>query len=255
MTEEERYLFDLQGYLVVKNAIDADTLAVMNAWIDAQAAQNPTWRAQPHKTEIANVLTWGKPFLDLFANARVLPYLKELLGDHLRLDHDYAVFLQPGAKPLWLHGGGTPFDPSQYFLFRNGKMFNGLLVAAYALTDVPPGQGGFACILGSHKSNYACPSDIMRMQRESPIVQQVPVQAGDCVVFTEALAHGTLPWTGDHDRRTIFFKYSPGHMTWASRYYFAAEGDAEVQALEPELTERQRALLDPPSIDRHRRVP
>ena len=33
---------------------------------------------------------------------------------------------------------------------------------------------------------------------------RVEGQAGDCVLFTEKLSHGTVPWTGSGERRTLF---------------------------------------------------
>jgi hypothetical protein len=35
------------------------------------------------------------------------------------------------------------------------------------------------------------------------------------VIFTEALTHGTLPWRGKHQRRTLFYKYHQPMMAWA----------------------------------------
>lgn len=254
MNDEERYLFDVQGYLVIKNAIAPEALAEMNAWLDVQAERDPAFHGRPTNEHLYDILTWGSAFRALLDNPRVLPYLKELMGDTLRLDHDYAIFLQPGGMGMRLHGGATPYDPSQYYHCYHGRMYSGLTVAVYALTDVPPGAGGFACVPGSHKASFPCPMDILLLQKRAPIVQ-VPAQAGDCIVFTEALTHGTLPWTAGHVRRTLYFKYSPSHSSWAGRYYFPAEGNPAVQALESELTETQRILLDPPAIDAHRHVP
>ena len=36
MTEVERYLFDLQGYLIVEDVLDAEAVAELNRLIDAQ---------------------------------------------------------------------------------------------------------------------------------------------------------------------------------------------------------------------------
>jgi len=42
----------------------------------------------------------------------------------------------------------------------------------------------------------------------------VPVDAepGDCIVFTEALAHGSLVNQSGRPRRTLYFCYSVGYM-------------------------------------------
>jgi hypothetical protein len=255
MTDEERYLFDLRGYVVVPGAIDAETLARMNVWLDAKAEEDPKWRGQQDNLHLDYLLTWNDDFRCLLDNPVVLPYLKELMGDQLRLDHDYAIFLQPGGGGLGLHCGALPYDPSQYYHVFQGRMYSGLTVAVYALTDVPPGMGGFCCVPGSHRNNFETPASLRSLDPPSEAIVQVPARAGDCVIFTEALLHGTLPWRGPGVRRTLYFKYSPCHSTWSNATYFPMESNPSGPAVEHLLTERQRILLDPPGIFQHRTVP
>lgn len=248
MTEDEKYLFDLQGYLKIENAIDPQTLTEMNAWLDAQAEQDPKWRGQTGNAHLEDVIAWGPHFRNLMDHPRTFPIIKEILGDRLRLDHDYAIFLQAGHKGLQLHGPTLwPYDPCHFYHCINGVIRCGLSVVTFALTDVPPGSGGLCVIPGSHKSHFPLARDIQYYERESPIVQQIPCKAGDCVIFTESLLHGTLPWKGPGVRRTLFFKYAPCNIAWENRTYFPNEGRPAIQAIERELTETQRILLAPPS--------
>lgn len=248
MNEEEKYLFDLQGYLIIENALPPETVQEMNAWLDAQAEGDPAWRGQTGNAHIPNPITWGPMFRDLMDHPRVLPILRDVLGDTMRLDHDYAIFLEPGHTGLELHGpNGKPFDPCHYYIYRDGQIYCGLTVATFALTDVPPGAGGLALIPGSHKSNFKLPVDIRRFQRPHPIVQQIPMKAGDCVIFPEALFHGTQPWKGPGIRRTLFFKYAPGNISWEKRNYLPVPHTPAVEALQAELNETQQILIDAPS--------
>lgn len=73
------------------------------------------------------------------------------------------------------------------------------------------------------------------------------MNAGDVVFFTEGLTHCTIPWRGQIDRLTLLYKYSPGHSTWSTE-------DNDAALLAPLLTERQRRLLQPPSVYGHRPV-
>ena len=255
MNEEERYLFDLQGYLHLEGVLDTDQLQRMNAWLDAKAGSDPLWRAQTGNAHIEHPITWGPDFLALLDQPRVLPILRELMGEYLRLDHDYAIFLQPGHGGLQLHGPKMrePYDPLHFYHYVDGKIFCGLCVATFALTDVPAGAGGLAVIPGSHKSNFRVPEDIRLLQRSSPIVRQVPTKAGDCVIFTERLIHGTLPWQGPGIRRTLFFKYAPGSLAWESRAYFPPSPIPAAASIEAKLTPEQRRLLMSASADDHRR--
>jgi ectoine hydroxylase-related dioxygenase (phytanoyl-CoA dioxygenase family) len=161
---------------------------------------------------------WEAPFRRLIANPRLLPYLTEMIGPKCRYDHGYAIFMQRAGAKHRLHGGGTPYDPGQYYHWRNERMYNGLIVVSYALGDVNPGDGGFAAVPGSHKSNLPCPENIKQLERTGPWVIQVPQPAGSAIIFTESLTHGTWPWQSDRERRSLLYKYSPGHMSWAPEY-------------------------------------
>jgi hypothetical protein len=66
-------------------------------------------------------------------------------------------------------------------------------------------------------------------------VHRVEAKAGDCILFTEKLKHGTIPWAGINERRTLFYKYVP---------YGMHHGDAGYDTNDPELTSRQKRILD-----------
>ena len=239
MNEHERFLFDLQGFLVVPDALSPALVARLNELMDEHIAQETGPDMRTHR--FGRLLRWGKAYRDLIDNQRMVPYVEDLVGPQFRLDHDYVDVIRTGKGPIGtvLHGGSTPYDPSQYYHFKDGRMFNGLIVVAYNLKDVHPGDGGFGCVPGSHKSNYAFPREWQELDEPHPCVARVIGPAGTAIVFTEALTHGTLPWRGAGERRTLFFKYSPHCLSWSARYY-----DAEDY---PDLSDRQRAILEPPN--------
>ena len=65
------------------------------------------------------------------------------------------------------------------------------------------------------------------------------------------ILHGTLPWTADHQRRAILYKYNTGHMAWGGG------GLRENQRREflEELNEAQQATLLLPSHHSRRPKP
>jgi hypothetical protein len=227
-TEKERYRFDLDGYLVVRGALARAQVDELNSAIDRHDLDSVP-RAE-------YFLELDAAFRELLVNPRIVPYLGEWLGEGFRLDHYYALFAEAGEGRLQLHGGSTPYDPGQYYHVRNGRIYSGQTVVSYALTPVPAGSG-FACIPGSHKSEFSCPSDVVDLADRS-FLTTVEVDPGDAVIFTEALTHGTLPWAAEHKRRTLLYKYSPFHMTWLHPCW----PDELLAACTPE----QRELLEPP---------
>ena len=246
MNEHDRYLFDLQGYITIPNALDPARLDALNDVLDQQidAAVSPD--AGTHR--FTELLGWGQPYLDLIDLPTVTPHIEAILGPKFRLDHTYLDIIRSGLGPIGatLHGGGFPFDPVQYFRFSDGRMYNGLSVVAYNLADVDPGDGGFGCIAGSHKSNFQFPSEWTDLTQPHAAVSRVVGPAGTAVLFTEAMTHGSLPWTADHERRTIFYKYSPHPLAWWAEY-------PTPEGLEG-LTDRQRAILEGPNARYEQRV-
>lgn len=239
MNELERYLFDLQGFIVVESALTSQEIAALNQQINRQTAVEDE---QLSCLRFDSLLSWGTAFCSLIDNPQITPYLAELLGSSFRLDHDYLHIIRHGKGPIGtaLHGGGTPYDPCQYYTYKNGRMYNGLLAVAYNLTDVSSGEGGFGCIPGSHKSNLPFPSQWRDLEQPHPCVQAITGKAGTAIIFTEALTHGTLAWKGLQERRTLFYKYSPHPSAWARNYYNLQDF--------PELTQAQKCILKTPGV-------
>ncbi|MED5414735.1 MAG: phytanoyl-CoA dioxygenase family protein [Candidatus Latescibacterota bacterium] len=235
MTPEEEFVVDLNGYILLKAVLSTAEVAELNEAIDAG-----------HREGSPSL--WGDPFKKLIDHPKIMPYLLDLLGPNVRLDHDYAIFMNRGDRLGGLHGGedGGPSlsECDHWYKYRDGVIRNGLCVFTYLLADAGPGDGGFACIPGSHKSNFVdnIPAEVRRHEEGRDYVVQPEAQAGDVIFFTEALVHGTIPWNADHERRALLYKYSPGHSAWNGNYY-----DIEQYG---DLTERQRRMLLPPSIGR-----
>ena len=240
MTPEEKFQFDLEGYLVVKGVLGADELAALNAIAD----DPPGGWGDGTSYRESNVSQWSPAYQALIDHPRLVPYLVELMGPKVRLDHDYCIFMRNGAPNGGLHGGPSPQVGAgdHWYTCHNGVIRNGLTVFTFNLADTGPGDGGFGCIPGTHKSNFvsSLPAEVRRHERPAHYVRQVEAAAGDVIIFTEALMHGTLAWTAAHERRAVLYKYSPGHSSWSRQYY---DTDAYT-----DLTEQQQRFLLPPFV-------
>lgn len=236
MNEVERYLFDVQGYTILPDVLSPEQVATLNGLIDAQKLPEPG--LDMNNAQFDNFLGWDRAFCDLLDHEGIMPHMRAILGDGFRLDHYYGIYMRAGTARLGLHGGNTPYDPPEYYHFRNGEMYNGLIVVAWNLADAGPGMGGFCCIPGSHKANLACPAELKAAHTDHPAVIVPYAPAGSVVIFTEALTHGTAPWTAPHQRRSLLYKYSPAQQSWSSTYLKPPAGI--------DLTDRQKLLFEPP---------
>ena len=107
------------------------------------------------------------------------------------------------------------------------------------------GDGGVAVGPGSHKADLPCPKSMMLGQAHQEHVLEVNGKAGDVVIFTETLTHGTLPWKGKHQRRALLYKYSPGCLA-----YSAGSHQISYPDYVEDMTEAERAVMEAPHIRR-----
>ena len=169
MNDNEKYMFDLQGYIAVPDAISENHLRTLNTILDEHIQSEceldmMTFRFQDN-------LRWGNPYIDLIDNPKLIPYLDMIIGaGEWRVDHVYLDVIRSGKGPIGtrLDGGGVTDKTSMFYRFDDGKMRNGLCVVAYNLAKVGESDGGFGCVPGSHKANFPFPEGWREMSELKP---------------------------------------------------------------------------------------
>mmetsp|Transcript_57639 Transcript_57639/g.100873 ORF Transcript_57639/g.100873 Transcript_57639/m.100873 type:complete len:362 (+) Transcript_57639:73-1158(+) len=239
MSATDKYLFDLNGYIVLRGVLSEEEVAAANSAVEAhmdtlhertgklrtsglygRQSEALAGDGKTGRKDMGGMLGWAKPhcepFRDFMCHPRLAPILIELMGVGYRLDHSPLMITQErGAEGHTLHGGavtesGEPAWPLMY-TFSHGQMRNQLLTVCMQLKDAGPGDGGFCVVPGSHKSNYPVPPALADVQGDhyAELVRQPTIAPGDVLIFTEAVLHGTLPWTADHQRRTVIYRFAP----------------------------------------------
>ena len=264
---QERFLFDLNGYLVIRGALSGDEVAALNGVVDAHAheavarttalknaKEDGAFGAAGARRDLGGMLGWddGDPFRGLLAHPRIAPYLAALLGDGYRLDHQPMALLQDaGSEGFGLHGGpltgAGDLNPELQYRCVNGKPWNALVAMAAHLVDAPDGAGGFCVVKGSHKLNFPVPPDLAAGADSDFVrehVSQVPTKAGDVVLFSEATVHGALPWTMPYERRLALYRFSGPNYAYGRAYLNEWSGAAA------KCTPQQAAVLLPPFAPR-----
>jgi hypothetical protein len=237
MTPEERYLFDLQGYIVLREALSPDTCRRLNETTDyletlnddqaAALGAERKYRASdnvyaktgaPPKGGLGDydceVLRYGGPFEELIDWSRTLPYIEEMIGEPCRLDA--ASFMSRNSNGAFrFHHGYAELLPYSEYAFQDSEFKCVSVKIGYALTDVDVEDGCFAVIPGSHKSNFTNTLVGQVPDPAHPLVQPLPCRAGDAVIFSEDLSHGAVENHGSKVRRTLFYSYAPAfHCAW-----------------------------------------
>ncbi|MDP6504131.1 MAG: phytanoyl-CoA dioxygenase family protein [Planctomycetota bacterium] len=240
MTDEELFVWDINGFHIIRGALDDAQIASIHDLFDENHASSPR-NAETTNRQKSNPIEWGPAVQELIDYAPVFVCLERVLGPNFRLDHDYCMDLEAGKPGLAFHGDNS-ISGSCWYRCQDGMSRSGLTAVIYCLTDAGPEDGGFMCIPGSHKSNFPSllPEEVLMKERHADYILQPEVNAGDVIIFTEALMHATRSWKRKTNRRALFLKYCPGHGAYYAHKY--ADGDYS------HLTERQRQLLRPPGM-------
>ena len=230
MTEEEIFEFDLNGLIIYRDLIPPEDISKMNSLINAdQGNEFPQSFSFLHLDPI---------FMNLMANPKTLDVIRSIIGDWMRLDHTYGLQMKHDSEVREnLHGGLRADQGEHQYQWAHNRMWNGLIVVMYPLEDVKPEDGGFISVLGSHKSNVNNYTPAV----DSHLVHNPSLNAGDMLIFTEALVHGTRAWKSQSKRRALLYKYSPGYSAWGP-------SDSLSPFLELAQNDLQRDLLRPPFV-------
>jgi hypothetical protein len=251
------FFFDLNGYLVLKGAVDAALLARLNEAFDnfpdlepGQWWGNAQRRDYTKETgyELHNVVECGEPFEELVDHPGWIEYLRRYCGE--KESYVEGLFIDEAIASIRRSGGHHPVHSGGYkgamrgaYGYKNGVFRCGQCNIILALTDIGHGDGPTMVVPASHKSNFEHPlkGDYMKGDRMDDLPGAVPVHmsAGDALLFVDGLMHGGSSRTNKGgERRITIYRYGP---VWgASRF-----GYAWSQALLDRLTPARRKILQP----------
>ena len=257
-TPLDDYFFDLNGFLVVKNAATPHEIGSLNTAFDKfPDLQNGQWIGNAQRRdyttatgfELHNFLDCGDDSFDfLVDHPSWISHVRHYAGEEgtyvegVTIDENIATIRQSGGHHP-VHSGGHNQPVRTQYSYRNGTFRCGQVNVLLALTDIGPGDGATMVIPGSHKSNLAHPltGDYARGDRmdQLPGAIEVHCAAGDALVFVDCLMHGAASRTTVSDeRRVIILRYGP---PWAkSRYGYEFSSD-----LLHRLSPARRAVLQP----------
>ena len=254
---EGDYLFDVLGFRVLAGALTPDQLERINGWVDEQPPRGPgEWAgnvlvhsyAGPDGTNYQNIFEAGGVFEETIDHPAWIGAVRR----YIQSDYNGVVineaFLNIRGQSgfIGIHSGGALVSPINTFRHHTGAWQLGQINILMALTDIGPGDGATVVVPGSHKANMVHPSlmtsEKSRAYRDdeaaggSLLGQEVHLKAGDALMFTDSITHGSAARVNPGDRRVMIFRYSP-HVI-IPRYNFVPS-----EALLSRLTPTRRLLI------------
>ena len=277
MEARERYTWDLTGFLVVRDVLTPDEVREANEAIDAYSRQLlerstdevkegkeqvfdgkvvRTDNAYPYFLQIEASLS--RPFRQMLVHPQIVSRLIDMCGKGFRLDHGPELIAHTkGVKGLRLHGSGDRHKPYVAYHHQNGRHRCGGVTVSWQFADTKIGDGGFAYVTGSHKSNYPIPEDLQYFRDHAFAVRQAEVRAGDVLFFMDgAQTHGTFPWQAAHQRRSVLYKYTSRSATRSGQAEVLAPPDIYWESeVVGGMTDAQKAVMWGPYSNYHEELP
>lgn len=252
--QERDYLFDVNGFRVLRGALTADQLAALNAWVDAQdldALRPGDWigDVEVHTYGAAdgvnfqNVIEGGPVFEELIDHPAWIDEVRRYIqhGDHgVRTDETFLNIRRRGGY-IPIHSGGDNVRFTGLFRWQNGSWAVGQINILMALTDIGPGDGATTVVPGSHKAHDPHPQRDWSAGNGGDRaigMQEVHLNAGDVLMFTDGICHGSMPRTNPGERRVLIYRYAPSLLAHRMNYIPSED-------LIARLTPTRRAMVMP----------
>lgn len=241
VTSRDIFFFDLQGYLHIKAAVSAVEVDELNRVLDkAPPLQPGEWwgSVQAHTygdndgLNLQHIYEAGEPFEQLIDHPSWIERVKLFVGGEdtfdwhhgpLFIDENFVNFRGPG-EAIGMHSGGHIAAIRNQFRVYNGKFHCGQINILIALTNIGPGDGATILIPGSHKSNFEHP-DFKLYEMGSEGAGQNPegavevhMEAGDALLFADAICHGAVKRFNPDLRRIAIYRYGPSWGNFRHNY-------------------------------------
>ena len=258
------YLFDLNGYIVIKGGIARKDLDGMNQWVDdhwgwvegrrRQGDAPGEWigHVETHTYSDAdgcnfqNIVEGGAVFRRLIDYPAWIGHCRRWINPVNGISiHENLLNVRGPGGYIGIHCGGAL--PICYLTFRQentGEWMVGQINVIGALQDIGPGDGATTLIPGSHKSAMRHPELLEQTYRSDAAagnqfgMKELYLDAGDVLMLTDAITHGSAARTNDGCRRITLYRYSPRYLR--SRFHYVPSPE-----LLESLSDEQRAIIQP----------
>ncbi|MCY3781673.1 MAG: phytanoyl-CoA dioxygenase family protein [Chloroflexi bacterium] len=212
LSEAQRNQFRDEGYLIVRDVLDEDSISRLIDAGDRLIATDERlnrYATSEYYDGFRNCITMDDAFVPLLTNGITLPLVIQLLGSNLQLSTSHLIYRHPDPpgtpetirRPGWHRDGGrTQLDLGQGNYPRLG------LKCAFYLTDLSePNSGVTMLAAGSNKLTERI--EIPEGETDPATAIEPLLNPGDCVIFEYRTWHAGAPNFTDITRKCIMIGY------------------------------------------------
>ncbi|MDA1193342.1 MAG: phytanoyl-CoA dioxygenase family protein [Candidatus Poribacteria bacterium] len=216
-TAEQKYSFDLRGWLLIPGVLQGDELDEMRDFC-LRLRNDPNSIAEHARN------TLGGPLERLADHPVVVGFMNEFVAYPglaneqcygFRMESSNLFYRTRGQGQFAPHNGnGMMRFEGDSHLYRcvPGCVHSGLTRVVWELNGADKDGGATLVVSGSHKGEFPAPESIR--DQHSPLWDSYTCPPGSLMIFTEALTHSARPWEDDRDRIAIFSCYNTVNSKW-----------------------------------------
>lgn len=204
LSEEQKFLFDLKGYLVIPDVFRDDEVQAMKEQV-YKIKHEPDSLA-PHEKTVP-----GGASEVILSNPVIKSCLKEFIGEDVLLDGQFVIWRKFSEQKQAPHNGGPMRSAHFHYHVTGGNIYSALTRIVVELNPVKRGEGGTVFLAGSHKSNFHVPPSFKKLRHDNyePYFETYEASPGSIVVFTENVCHAGPAWRNpDQPRVSVFLSFS-----------------------------------------------
>lgn len=207
MTDEQKFLFDVRGWLLIPGVLGGAQIEAIKAHLYAGG----------------NGFTG--PAQELLDHPVVVDVLNEILSGSEPAEENYNfrcensfVTIRPNGWKAGINDIPHVVLPPQTanamrYQCQGGKIYSSLTRVVWELNPVEKDSGGTLFLSGSHKANLPYPPSVKEV--DNAHLESYSCPAGSVFIFTESLLHAATDWKDpNHDRVAIFSCYNSVWAQW-----------------------------------------
>jgi hypothetical protein len=230
MTDEQRILFETNGFLTIPQALSPEELTGVRTAADKAEA---LWREDTSRLggrsnvldQVQAPIEYDNCLLELLWHPKVFPLVRTILGDDVSMiDNDY--FITPPKTPR--SHAGWHHDVGLYGVYHPRSVM--MVKVFYLLTDVDANSGGTAMVPGSHHFPMDFTFPEVGDPRAMPGAVQMTGKAGDAYLFNGRVYHCAVNNESENPRRVLIYNYGHFYMKIWQGYEPSARLIAEAKA-------------------------
>ncbi|MDE0298070.1 MAG: phytanoyl-CoA dioxygenase family protein [Candidatus Poribacteria bacterium] len=205
LKDKERHGFETDGFLIVPQAIDSNTVKRL---MEASDRLMKITTNDPHPDNIYAYRREGvvrdSAFDSLISNPRVVPLIVQLLSNNIHLHTATLIYKKPHKTVparAWHRDIGISNDLGHAGLPRVG------IKACYCLTDFLESDSGMT-LMARGSQHLNSPLTLPDKEVDPPTVFEPRLRAGDAVLFENRVFHTAAPNLSNRISKVVIYGYA-----------------------------------------------